>query len=78
MSDNTKMSADGKARLVAGYAATDATAKRRRKLAASFIADPMYERLIAQPELLEQMSAHTRIALGSYMLAKEAFEKETT
>ena len=74
MSDNTKMSIDAKAHLVEGYGATDAAAKRRRKLAASFIADPMFERLIAQPELLEQMSAHTRIALGIYTLAKEAFE----
>jgi len=78
MSDNTKMSIDANAHLVAGYAATDASEKARRKLAATFTLDPLYEQLIAQPELLEQMSAQTRIALGSYTLAKEAFEKETT
>ncbi len=78
MSDNTKMSIDAKTHLVDGYDATDATAKRRRKLAASFNMDPMYERLIVQPELLAQMSAQTRLAFGSYMAAKEAFEKETT
>ncbi len=65
-------------RLSKGYAESDQGKKRRRRLAETFKLNPEFERMAADPELLAQMSQQTRLAFGSYMAAKEAFEKETT
>jgi len=67
---------DANAHLVAGYAESDPGDKRRRKLAETFKLNPEFERMAADPELRKEMSQHTRLAFGSYMAAKEAFEAE--
>ncbi len=63
-------------RLSKGYAESDPGDKRRRKLAETFNLNPEFERMAADPELRGGMSQHTRLAFGSYMAAKEAFEAE--
>jgi len=76
MSDKSIDANDANAHLLSGYAESDPGEKRRRRLAATFKLNPEFERMAADPELRGGMSQHTRLAFGSYMAAKEAFEAE--
>lgn len=67
-------------RLSAAYAKQDVGARRRRSLAASFKEDGRLEQLSrlkeTDPAVYARLSVVTRMAVGMYLQAKEAYEQE--
>ncbi len=68
-------------RIVAGIAAQPEDTRQRRRLAATYQLVERYEQLLAlretPPDLFERITdPTTRIALGSYEQAKQAYEAE--
>lgn len=67
-------------RLSAAYSKQDAGARRRRSLAASFKKDARLEQLLSlketDPAVYARLSVTTRMSVGMYLQAKEAYEQE--
>ena len=64
----------------ASYGATAGSDRRQRKLAAAFVSDPGYERLLelrrTDPRAFAKLGPAIRIGVGHYSAAKAAHQKE--